>query len=185
MMFVYICVSMIMGPLITWPMYRDQRANSGVDLDLPSCLRQRLVYDHNTLSVPILSNLTSWAGWSLLEGRHSLFPTHSRLPGSRSLRESPFSSYLFTGILGSQICTSGYMWVLRVYTCRLLKLIEAFVFAEPDGFLLKDSISQLALQSMEVISVPIRGGIPLLSVGKSISGCLLLSADTHKLVMDM
>lgn len=77
------------------------------------------------------------------------------------------------------------MWVLRVHTCRLLKLIEAFVFAEPDGFLLKDSISQLALQSMEVISVPIRGGIPLLSVGKSISGCLLLSADTHKLVMDM
>lgn len=46
------------GSLIPRPLYRDQRANSEVDLDHSSCLRQGLVYDGNSLNVPVLSDLT-------------------------------------------------------------------------------------------------------------------------------
>lgn len=107
---------------------------------LPSCLRKALVYDHKNPRVSNISDLTSWAGWSSLEGRHSLFTAFSRLRGSRSLRESPFSCFhCFLGVLGLEILTLHVWlkWVLGIQTCGLLKLVQALLFTEPGGFLLK------------------------------------------------
>lgn len=92
-------------------MFWDWRENSGINLDLPSCLRKALVYDPKNPRVSNISDLTSWAGWSSLEGRHSLFTAFSRLRGSRSLKESPFSYFhCFLGILGLEILTL-HVWL--------------------------------------------------------------------------
>lgn len=157
--------------LILWPVFWDWRKNSGINLDLPSCLRKALVYDHKNPRVSNISDLTSWAGWSSLEGRHSLFTAFSRLRSSRSLRESPFSCFhCFLGVLGLEILTL-HVWLnvgSGIQTCGLLELVQALLFTEPGGFLLKGCVSQLALWTMEVIFVPIRGSILLSSVGKNI-----------------
>lgn len=39
-MYMYIFMYVNVGSLIPWPMYRDHRVNSVVDLHLPSCLSQ-------------------------------------------------------------------------------------------------------------------------------------------------
>lgn len=57
--YMYIFMYMNLVSLRTWPVDRNQRGNSSVVLDHPSCLKQGLVYDHNTTSVLILSGITS------------------------------------------------------------------------------------------------------------------------------
>lgn len=57
--YMYIFMYVNVGSLIPWPMYRDERANSGINLDLLSCLRKGLVYDHKTPSFLNLPDLTS------------------------------------------------------------------------------------------------------------------------------
>lgn len=104
--YLYIFMYVNVGSLILWPVYRDQRPNSGTNLDLLSCLRNGLVCDHNTPRVSNLSDLTSWSCGAQWKGDI----VSSLLSPGYVAQEVWENHHCFLGVLGLQILTL-HVWL--------------------------------------------------------------------------
>ena len=161
-MYIYIFMYVNVGSRILWPVCRDHSANSGVDLHWPSCLSRGLIYDHNALTVSILSDFTRRAGSELVSiWKGDIF---SSLHTSGYLAQV-WGSFLSLPPISSQEVwdytsahyTSCYVWVPWIRS-SVLKLVEA-AFLPGDSwsqrFSAEDCISQVLQITVEVTSVPL------------------------------